>query len=103
MKMTCGKFTIRQVATLLLLLFSASIWALEPQTLFNFQRSPGTVGATLIEGPDGNFYGTTTRGGPAGNGTVFRVTRSGVLTTIVADQSNPAAGLVMGNDGLLYG
>src|SRR6185312_10507717 len=77
--------------------------ALEPQTLFNFNVSVGTVLGNLVEGPDGNFYGTTSHGGPLGNGTVFRVTPGGVLTTIIADQANPAAGLVVGNDGLLYG
>ena len=77
--------------------------ALEPQTLFNFELSPGTVTASLVEGPDGNFYGTTAQGGPRGSGTVFRVTPAGALTTLVSDQANPAAGLVAGNDGLLYG
>lgn len=77
--------------------------ALEPQTLFNFRVSPGTIVGNLVQAPDGNLYGTTTRGGPIGQGTVFRVTPSGVLTTIVSDQANPAAGLVVGNDGLLYG
>jgi uncharacterized repeat protein (TIGR03803 family) len=77
--------------------------ALEPQTLFNFELSPGTVTASLVEGPDGNFYGTTAQGGPRGSGTVFRVTPAGALTTLVSDQANPAAGLVVGNDGLLYG
>src|SRR5215472_9589005 len=77
--------------------------ALEPETLFNFQLSLGTVTGPLVEGPDGNFYGTTAQGGPLGNGTVFRVTPAGVLTTLISNQTNPAAGLIVGNDGLLYG
>src|SRR5262245_34631533 len=77
--------------------------ALEPETLFNFQLSLGTVMGSLVQGPDGNFYGTTAQGGPLGSGTVFRVTPAGALTTLVSDQANPAAGLVVGNDGLLYG
>src|SRR6266850_2120312 len=103
MKMTRGKLTVSGWVALLALVLSVSAWALEPQTLFNFQVSPGTVAGTLVQGPDGNFYGTTARGGPAGIGTVFRVTPAGVLTTLVSDQANPAAGLVVGNDGLLYG
>src|SRR3954470_9419273 len=91
------------VVALLLLWASGSACGLEPQTLVNFQVEPGSVTGNLVEGPDGNFYGTTTHGGPLGNGTVFRVTPAGVLTTLVADQANPAAGLVVGNDGLLYG
>jgi uncharacterized repeat protein (TIGR03803 family) len=77
--------------------------ALEAQTLLNFELGPGTVTGSLVQGPDGNFHGTTAQGGPRGSGTVFRVTPAGVLTTLVADQQNPAAGLVVGNDGLLYG
>ena len=77
--------------------------ALEAQTLINFELGPGTVTGALVQGPDGNFYGTTAQGGPRGSGTVFRVTPAGVFTTLVSDQQNPAAGLVVGNDGLLYG
>jgi uncharacterized repeat protein (TIGR03803 family) len=74
-----------------------------PEVLYNFQLSIGSVTGTLIQGPDGNFFGTTTQGGPSGSGTVFRVTPAGVLTTLVSSSANPAPGLVVGNDGLLYG
>src|SRR5262249_13971045 len=77
--------------------------AIEPQILFNFQSGLGAVTGALVEGPDGNFYGTTAHGGPSGGGTIFRVTPAGVLTTLVSDQANPAAGLIVGNDNLLYG
>jgi uncharacterized repeat protein (TIGR03803 family) len=98
------KFTIPGLVVLLPLLMPVSGRALEPQTLFNFQLGLGKVRGALIEGPDGNFYGTTPDGGPLANGTVFRVTPAGVLTTLVSDQVNSAAaGLVVGNDGLLYG
>src|SRR5262244_425084 len=85
----------------LTLLISAR--ALEPETLFNFDFGLGTVTGTLVQGPDGNFYGTTARGGSSGSGTVFRVTPVGVLTVLVSDQASPAPALVVGNDGLLYG
>src|SRR4051812_4877966 len=49
-----------------------SAHALEPQTLLTFELSPGTVKGSLVQGPDGNFYGTTANGGPKGSGTVFR-------------------------------
>src|SRR5689334_7285231 len=84
-------------------LFGFSAPALEPQTLFNFQLGLGPVTGSLVQGPDGNFYGTTSQGGPLGNGTVFRVTPAGTLTTLVSNQANPAPGLIVGNDGLLYG
>src|SRR5690349_24660909 len=90
-------------AALLLSWSAGSAFGLEPQTLVNFQVSPGTVTGNLVEGPDGNFYGTTTHGGALGSGSIVRVTRSGILTSLIADQANPAAGLVVGNDGLLYG
>src|SRR3954463_8612348 len=95
----------RVLPVLALLLFwsAGSAFGLEPRTLVNFQVGPGTVTANLVEGPDGNFYGTTTHGGPLGSGSIFRVTPSGILTTLISDQANPAAGLAVGNDGLLYG
>src|SRR5262249_47502346 len=40
--------------------------------------------ASLVQAPDGNFYGTTTLGGtwPFGDGTIFRMTPAGVVTVI---------------------
>ena len=65
----------------------------------------------LIQGSDGNFYGTTSVGGNAGAGTVFKLTPSGVLTTLYtfcslakcADGEFPYAGLALGSDGNFYG
>ncbi|HLI48087.1 MAG TPA: choice-of-anchor tandem repeat GloVer-containing protein [Chthonomonas sp.] len=59
-------------------------------TLYNFSALDGnghnTDGAypkaTLIQGKNGNLYGTTTAGGTNGNGTVFQLTLSGNLTTL---------------------
>jgi hypothetical protein len=56
--MTRRKLPIPGLVALSWLLFSVSGWALEPQTLFNFQLGLGPVGGALIEPPDGNFYGT---------------------------------------------
>ena len=36
---------------------------------------------SLVQGSDGNFYGTTERGGTNDRGTVFQVTTNGTLTT----------------------
>jgi uncharacterized repeat protein (TIGR03803 family) len=66
----------------------------------------------VIQGTDGNFYGTTGSGGANGTpgyGTVFMVTPSGVETVLYsfgassADGQNPAGGLVQAADGNFYG
>lgn len=65
--------------------------------------------AGVIQGSDGNFYGTTYFGGTSGNGTVFRVTPSGSETVLYTfaggstDGANPEAGLIQGSDGNFYG
>ena len=63
--------------------------------------------AGLIEGTDGNFYGTTWVGGPGGNGTVFRITPSGEVTILHAfgptDRGLPSARLLQASDGNFYG
>jgi len=67
--------------------------------------------ARLLRGPDGNFYGTTAFGGAHGDGTIFRVTPSGVLTTLYSlcsqsrctDGEFPYAGLAQAIDGDFYG
>src|SRR5665213_857855 len=79
------------------------------QAIHIFDSTNGTVPvAGLVAGQDGNFYGTTTNGGTNGGyGTVFKVTTSGVLTTLVSfnntDGEDPQAGLTQGNDGNFYG
>ena len=40
--------------------------------------------APLIQGSDGNFYGTTSQGGPANAGTVFQLTPAGTFTVLYA-------------------
>ena len=65
--------------------------------------------ADVIQGSDGNFYGTTYQGGTGGYGTVFKITPSGTETILYAfaggtsDGAYPEAGLTQGSDGDLYG
>jgi uncharacterized repeat protein (TIGR03803 family) len=74
--------------------------------------------AGLIQGSDGNFYGTTLGGGASpypngsiGYGTVFKLTPSGTLTTLYSfcsqadctDGDGPSAGVIQGSDGNFYG
>jgi uncharacterized repeat protein (TIGR02543 family) len=62
----------------------------------------------LVQGLDGNFYGTTIYGGANLNGTVFKITPGGTLTTLhsfslISDGAYPWAGLVQATDGNFYG
>ena len=62
----------------------------------------------LVQGSDGNLYGTTTEGGTYGYGTVFKLTTAGRLTTLYSfdsypDGAYPEAGLIQGTDGNFYG
>jgi uncharacterized repeat protein (TIGR03803 family) len=50
----------------------------------NVPAPPTYPSGALVEGSDGNLYGTTAYGGPTGGGTVFRVTTNGVLATLVS-------------------
>jgi uncharacterized repeat protein (TIGR03803 family) len=69
--------------------------------------------AGLIQGTDGNFYGTTSYGGPSRAGTIFRITPEGKLATLhtfchsghygCPDGEYPYAMLVQGTDGKFYG
>ena len=83
-------------------------------TLYTF-CSEGGAGCTdgavpssaLVQGSDGNFYGTTWAGGTSGVGTVFEITSTGTLTTLhnfdVTDGDYPSGALVQGSDGNFYG
>jgi len=62
----------------------------------------------LVQGSDGYFYGTTSYYSTAGPGTVFKISSTGVLTTLYSftggsDGGEPLAGLVQGSDGYFYG
>jgi uncharacterized repeat protein (TIGR03803 family) len=85
-------------------------------TLYNFCSLPnctdGNSPSSLVQGTDGNFYGTTGVGGDSrGDGTIFKITPQGELTTLYhlcsqpncADGSNPQAALIQDTDGNFYG
>lgn len=84
-------------------------------TLYTFCLTSGCPDGALpltglILGPDGAFYGTTPLGGEYGGGSVFRITSTGVRTTVYnfcqqsdcADGEGPSA-LMLGSDGNFYG
>jgi len=82
-------------------------------TLYSFTGGAdgGYPTGTLVEGTDGNFYGTTQGGGSTnclgGCGTVFQITPFGVLTTLHSfsgtDGGVPFGGLVQHTSGVFYG
>jgi uncharacterized protein (TIGR03437 family) len=63
--------------------------------------------AGLVQATDGNFYGTTVYGGAIGNGTVFKITPGGTLTTLHSfsqlDGIQPSTALVQATNGEFYG
>jgi uncharacterized repeat protein (TIGR03803 family) len=76
-------------------------------TLVSFNGTNGAnPQAGLVQGQDGNFYGTTSGGGAFNRGTVFRMMPNGSLTNLVSfDNSNgayPKAGLTQGTNGDFY-
>ena len=88
---------------------TASATGLTLTTLVNFDYDDGAypLWVGLIQGSDGNFYGTTSAGGDSVTGTIFKVTPSGTLTTLHSfaetDGTKPCAGLIQASDGNLYG
>jgi uncharacterized repeat protein (TIGR03803 family) len=82
-------------------------------TLYSFVR--GSDGrnpkAGVIQGADGNFYGTTYTGGSTNGGTVFKVTPAGTETVLYSfnqsqvstDGYAPRSGLLQAQDGNIYG
>src|SRR5580693_4507180 len=104
----------------IVLLLCATAIALPAQAFTTLATFNGTNGLSpygaLIQGTDGNLYGTTHGGfGIAGGandpGTVFKITPGGTLTTFYsfcslpncADGANPYVGLIQASDGNFYG
>src|ERR1035438_2534592 len=80
-------------------------------TLYSFCSQTGCTDGTeprwLIQGTDGNFYGTTQVGGANNEGTVFKITPNGTLTTLYSflfESFDSVPGMLLqGSDGNFYG
>jgi uncharacterized repeat protein (TIGR03803 family) len=76
-------------------------------TIHQFDTSTLII-APLIQATDGNLYGTADSSGASGCGSIFKMTRAGVILLSFsfpcgAGGSNPAAPLVQAADGNFYG
>ncbi len=77
--------------------------------LHNFFTSVDGIAASagVVQANDGNFYSTSSGGGPLNAGVVYQLKPNGTFTVIHnfsgTDGSDPQAALVLGSDGNLYG
>lgn len=82
--------------------------------LYSFTGAAHNDGANpqcgLVQGSDGNLYGTTNVGGSLNEGTVFKTTLAPTVTTTIIHRFNaandgylPYAGLIQRSDGYFYG
>jgi uncharacterized repeat protein (TIGR03803 family) len=103
---TTRKFGVSMMLVALWLCASGSLLAQTFTAVFSFKGSNGSIPLGLVQATDGNLYGTT----QALDGTIFKITPSGTLTTLFTFNglnndggAVPAAGLVQGTDGNFYG
>src|SRR6202789_1418985 len=68
------------------------------ETLVSFNGQNGSNPESIVQGPHGNFYGTTYSGGAGGKGTLFEVPLNAPIKTLVnfngANGSSPESRLV---------
>ena len=74
----------------------------------SFSAREGSELNSLIQAPDGNFYGTARAGGDFGFGTAFRMTPAGEVTVLHhfsagTEGARSVASLTQASDGSLYG
>jgi uncharacterized repeat protein (TIGR03803 family) len=93
----------------------ATVIALPAQTLTTLHNFNGTNGANpyvaLVQGSDGNFYGTTIDGGANSGGNIFVISSTGAFKSLYdfcslsncADGEYPVTVLIEGADGSFYG
>lgn len=91
-----------------------TVVTMSAQTLTTLVKFHATNGGHpdfgLVQGSDGNFYGTTSTGGTGNGGTVFQMTAAGKLMTLYnfcsltdCDDGAQPGQLLLANDGNAYG
>lgn len=103
----------KRFATGFLFLLTAAIFATVTngqtlEVLHSFHNFDGAKPrAELVQGTDGNFYGSTIAGADYDYGTMFRVTPNGAMTTLVTFNGTngraPWSGLLQVSNGNFYG
>ena len=88
---------------------AGKITVLHDFTGFNNNEDGSRPIGVLVQGSDGDFYGTTYQGGANNIGTVFKISSSGTYTLLhnfaggTTDGSLPISGLTLGTNGNFYG
>lgn len=108
--MHSGKRNLPAIVAAMITIGCITVSAQTLTTLHSFNGGDGlSPEATLVQGSDGNFYGTTVLGGAHNKGTVFKIDATGSLTTLhsfsgfPSDGAVPVGGLIQGTDGNFYG
>jgi uncharacterized repeat protein (TIGR03803 family) len=115
-KLSVNKFSGWNNVCAVFLLGAATAIASPAQTfntLVDFNNTNGAhpFSVNLIQGADGDFYGTTFGGGANNEGTVFKIDIRGALTTLYSfcsqtncpDGKSPGVGLLQAGNGNFYG
>ena len=90
-------------------LFNTKTATLRTIHSFSYNTDGATPYGALVFDAGSNLYGTTSRGGSDGYGTVYKISPTTDLLTPLynftggADGSTPSAGLVFDTNGMLYG
>jgi len=103
----CLQTMLSRNAVAFLLAGAASVAAAQTLEVVHTFRPGGQPLATLLDGGDGYFYGTTSEGGADDLGTVFRVDAAGNFVTLHSfrgpEGAFPVGPLIRGSDGSFYG
>jgi uncharacterized repeat protein (TIGR03803 family) len=113
-RLSLGRFSLSRMAFIVGILCAATAIAAPAQSftsLYSFcsqSKCPDGSGPNgwLVQGYDGNFYGTTASGGANSYGTVFKITSAGALTTLHSfndTDGNAPSALILASDGNFYG
>ncbi len=105
-----SKFILLAVLVCVWLFVPDSYAGITFTTLISFNGTNGAnPSANLVQGPNGNFYGTAPNGGANSNGTIFEISADGSFFTNFYDFSGgsngaaPVGALIIGADGNFYG